>query len=304
MYGYVCAEDSGTKDVVLAVIGGSKINAEDFKAEMKRRGQNLPKSFSTFLQRNALLEEMVRSEMLYASALEAGYDRKPEIVEALKRIMISRFREDMLGPEFSKIKTDDAEIEAYYRQHPEKYMTPQMVRWALIQIAIPQKASDEKKAELLKKAQDARDEALKLDPSTLSFGAVAVQYSDDQATRYRGGDTGSFTAKEGSNRWDKGVIEALFALKTPGEISPVVTAPTGFYIVKLMEKKESAIKPLNEVKDIIRYQILTDKKNKAEQEFYEKLKAQVNVSVNSELLKTMEAPDTGVRLEPPALPGR
>lgn len=133
---------------------------------------------------------------------------------------------------------------------------------------------------------------------------MAVKYSDDQATRYRGGETGSLTTKEGNNGWDKEVIEALSALKTPGEVSPVIATPTGFYIVKLMEKKEGAIRPLNEVKDIIRYQILTDKKNRAEQEFYEKLKAKVNVSVNSELLKTMEAPDAGVRLEPPALPGQ
>ncbi len=303
-YGHVCAEDSGTKDAVLAVIGGSKINAEDFKEEMKRRGHNMPGSFASFQQKEVLLQDMVRSEMLYASALEAGYDRKPEIIEALKRIMISRFREDMLGPEFSKIKTDDAEIEAYYRQHPEKYMSPQMIRCAVIYVAVPQKASDEKRAELLKKAQDARAEALKLDLTTLSFGAVAVQYSDDQATRYRGGDSGLVTAREGSNRWDKEVIEALFALEKPGEISPVVTSPTGFYIVKLIEKKESSIRSLNEVKDIISYQIVTDKRNKVEKEFFEKLKAKVNVSVNSDLLKTIDIPDAGRKLEPPALPGK
>ena len=302
--GYSPAENKSTDYNVLAVIGAETITVENFKSEMVRRGQNLPKSFSTFQQRNALLEEMVRSEMLYASALEAGYDRKPEIVEALKRIMISRFREDMLGPEFSKIKTDDAEIEAYYRQHPEKYMSPQMIRCAVIHVAVPQKASDEKKAELLKKAETARVEAMNLAPAIHTFGEVAVKYSDDQVSRYRGGDAGLVTAKEVSNRWDKEVIEALSALKTPGEISPVVTAPTGFYIVKLMEKKESAIRPLNEVRDIISYQIVTDKRNKVEKEFFEKLKAKVNVSVNSDLLKTIDIPDAGRKLEPPALPGK
>ena len=147
--GYSPAGDSRTDDTALAVIGGSEINVEDFKAEMKRRGQNLSKSLSSFQQRNTLLEEMIRSEMLYAAALKEGYDRRPEILEALKRIIINRFMEDKLEPEYGKIKAEEKEIEAYYQKHPDKYMTPQMVRWALIRIDVPRKASDEKRAELL-----------------------------------------------------------------------------------------------------------------------------------------------------------
>lgn len=302
--GYSLAENNRTDETALAVIGGSTVTVEKFKSEMERRGHNMSGNFTSLHQKNALLEEMVRTELIYAAAIDAGYDRKPEVLAAVKRIITSKFWEDGISSEFLKIKTDDIEIEAYYRQHPEKYMVPQMIRWAVIQIAVPQKATDEKKSELFKRAELARAEALKFDPETLSFGPVAVNYSDDQVTRYRGGETGAITTKENNTYWDKEVIEALFSLKTPGEISPVITAPTGFYILKLMDIKESELKPLEEVKEMIRYQILTDKKIKTEQDFLEKLKSKISVSVNNDLLEKIESPGAGVKLAPPALPGR
>ena len=87
-----------------------------------------------------------------------------------------------------------------------------MVHAALIRIAASPHAVGKDKAELLKRAETARTEALALEPGVPGFGGVAVNYSEDQDSRYRGGDIGWLQAGTIDGRWDRKVSEAVFAL--------------------------------------------------------------------------------------------
>lgn len=288
-------------DEPLAVIGNTQITVGAFKAEMERRGHGLPGSFAKAEQREDLLTEMVRSEEMYASALKEGYDKRPEVLEALKRLIISRYREFNLEPELAKLTVTEDEIKAYYKEHPADFSTPNMVRAAVIQITVPKLAPAGKKAELLKRAESARAEALKLDASMPTFGGVAVKYSDDQVSRYRGGDTGLMKKGEGTYRWDKEIMDTIFSMKKQGEISPVINTEGGYYLVKLVELKESAIRPLDEVRDMVRGHIFFDKKSRIERDYFNRLSSTLKVSINRDLLNSVGPPV--VILQVPALPG-
>lgn len=286
----------------VASIDGEPITVDAFKVEMaRRRGQ-----FGTEEQKKALLDDMVRSEVLYAAARKAGYDQDLEILVQFKRLIANKFIKDHLEPRLAELSVSEAEIEDYYNKHQAVFVTPKKVRAAVIPITVPAAASEEKKSELLDRAKAARAEALEQAQGTPSFGAIAIKYSDDQATRYRGGDIGWMQEKKSRSRWDEEVMTALFSLTEVGEISPVITTTSGHYLVKLMEVRESAPRSLAEAKGWIHHKILNDKKKQVVDDFYKDVGRRVSVTVNEKLVASIKPPadkSSSKPMAPPALPG-
>ncbi len=90
-------------------------------------------------------------------------------------------------------------------------------------------------------------------------------------------------------------------------MSPVIITHSGYYLVKLMERRESSSRPYAAVKERIRHQLLTEKKAQVESEFYEEVKEKVPVRVDRARLEAIEPPMGGTDKEakqPPGLPGQ
>lgn len=283
----------------LAVVGGKSITVEKFKAEMVRQRGEFDAE-----RKEELLNSIVRSELLFAAARTAGYESDPEVIAAVKQAMIGKYLRDNLDPKLGQLQATDQEAEAYYQSHQEEFGRSAMIHSAMIKIALSPKFSAEKKAELLKRAESARAEALALEKGVPGFGSVAVKYSEDQGSRYRGGDLGWLQVGTTDGRFDKKVNDALAALKTAGQISPVITAADGYYIVKLIESKGATVKPFAQVKDGVKYQVVQDKKKKIEDDLIAQLKGQIPVTVNSALLQTVSQTDEVKQAGPPPLPKR
>ncbi|MGQ9584355.1 MAG: peptidylprolyl isomerase [Anaerolineae bacterium] len=73
-----------------------------------------------------------------------------------------------------------------------------------------------------------------------SFAALAERFSEDESSRQQGGDIGWFP--QGLSLLPPEVEEASFALKV-GEVSEVIKAPFGYYIIQVMEA--DAARPLS-----------------------------------------------------------
>lgn len=286
-----------TTAATLAVIGEKSITVDHFRAEMARQRGTFDAE-----RKEELLDNIVRSELIFAAARSAGYESDPVVIAAVKQAMVGKYMRDNLEPKMAKLTATDQEAEAYYNSHQAEFGAAAMIHVAMIKIAVSPKYSAEKKGELLKRAVQARGEALLL--KAPAFGAVAVNYSDDQDNRYRGGDIGWLQAGAEGSRFDKKVSAAIAALRKAGEISPVITAPDGYYLVKLIEAKEASVKPFAAVKDGVRYQVVQEKKQQLEQEFIEQLKGKIPVTVNSSLLQTIAMPAAEKQAGPPALPVR
>jgi len=88
---------------------------------------------------------------------------------------------------------------------------------------------------------------------------------------------------------------------------PLITTADGHYLVKLMETKASAPKPLAAVNAQIRHQLYNQKRARVEKAFYRELKNSVPVRVNQARLEAIELPGvaSGTKSKkPPALPGQ
>lgn len=284
---------------VVATIGSRSITIDDVQTLLEKRSGRP----ATAAEKRQLLEEMVHFELLYSAARKAGYDRDPELLAAFERMVAGQYREKYLRPKLQALTVSDAEIDAYYQKNQQRFTLPRSIRAAVIKIAIPAMASDETRAALWQRAEAARNAALALDPAaTPSFGSVAVEFSSDQVSRYRGGDTGWMRAGLSDGVWPQALLDALQSLTKSGEIAPLLTLDDGYYLYKLIGAKEAAVRPLAEVRGEVYQRVMNDKRAEVEQAFFVALQKSIPVTTNEKLLETIKSPHDGAAQRPPALP--
>ena len=276
---------------VLATVGGQAILLTDYQAELERRGHR----FSRAAAKEELLEELVNSEAVYLRAKEAGFEQRPDIARQIKQFIVHRFIEEQNKSEAAPVS--DKEIADYYHAHPARFTNPARVHFAVIEFGYSPKATEARKDEVRQRAAAVLAEA-----NLSGFTALAQHHSEDQATRYRGGDAGWVSRNENS-RWPSTVIEAAFALEAQGELAPVITTSNGCYLVKLLERKEAGRRPLVEVAEAIRYELALKARQSSQDEFYNAVKADLTIEINQALLNSLPAPSSRPMSTPPALPG-
>jgi parvulin-like peptidyl-prolyl isomerase len=282
----------------VAQVGEQVITLAIFQQELARRENGAPGSYPNLKAKQALLEELIGMEALYKRALAAGYDKDPQIAAAYKRQLVAKYQEDQLA----RVSTGQAtaeEIASYYESEAERFSTAERVQAAIIVIPVSRMASPEKRAALAERATAIRAEALVALPAG-TFGALALKHSEDQASRYRGGDVGWFDVGTTNTVWPGAVMEALFKLARPGDISPVVETSTAFYMVKLVARRPAQKRPLPEVQAGIVYLIQRDKEQQIRDSLGARARQGLAIRVNEALLEKISLPTT-VKM-PPTFP--
>lgn len=278
---------------MVAVVGEAVITREAFQAELGRLG--------VVRSKESVIEEMIRFEALLAKAKAAGYDHDPGVVAGVNRMIAARFQEDQLANQIGpKATVSEEEVRDYYQKNADTFATSERVRAAVICWKMPPKATPEKKSELLARAEAVLAEARKTDAT--GFAGLVQKYSEDQATRYRGGDTGWLRRDERAAHWDAMLIDRVFALAKPGELSPIISTQYGLYIARLMERTPADVLPLDQVKDRIAYAISQERRQRLEEQFFDKMKSGLRIEVNRPVLQSSETPNPVVEKKPPSMP--
>ena len=284
----------------VAVVGGQIITLEHFQNELARRAQSAPGRFAEAGEKQSLLNELIRFEVLHQKALAAGYDKDPQVVANLKRMIVAKYQEDQLA-KLGPPEVTPEDIAAYYQKRQERFGTPEKVRAALIEIKVARTATAEKRAEAATRAEAVLAEARTNASPDGTFGLVAQRHSEHQSSRYRGGDIGWLAVGATNTEWPPAVAEALFKLSQPGEISPVIETPAGFYLVKLTERQAANVRPLQDVKEGVKYLVARQKEQQRQEELYAALKQGINIRINQPLLESISVPTH--ESKPPGVPG-
>ena len=279
---------------IVAVVAGAEIPAEALARELALRMKGGVQAAPTLDRKLDVLESLVREEALFAKAKAAHFEESPEMQAEIRRLVVSRFREKQFTP--PDTAPGAAEVEKFYRENAAKYALAASVRGAVIFSPSPVSATPEKKAEARAHAESVMAEAR----SAAEFSEVVARHSADQATRYRGGELPWLT--RGSQEVDAAVTDALFAMTKPGEFAPLVETPRGFYIAKLLERREAGTRPLAQVEEGIRYELSRRKAELAEREFFTAMKLGLDIQIHREAVEALELP-VEKETAPPSMPG-
>ena len=154
--------------------------------------------------------------------------------------------------DFEKTATvTDAEVEQdYTSRKSESFTDPEQVHARHILLQLPRDADPKKRDEMRERAKAILERLRKGE----DFAAVAMETSEDLATKDKGGDLG-FIAR---GRMEETLENAAFSLK-PGELAEVVETRYGFHIVKAEARREAREKPLDEVREEITKSLRADR---------------------------------------------
>jgi len=285
----------------VATVNGQVIAHDTFVKELARRPAAFAGGQAGSDEKQALLEQLIRFEVLYQKALAAGYDKDPEIVAEIKRMVAAKYLEDQMA-KLGHPKVGDEEVAAYYKTHADRFGGSGKVRVALIELKVPRTAQAERRAEVANLAQALLAEAATNPPADGTFGLLAQHHSEDQASRYRGGDIGWVSVDDTNTVWDPAVMAAILKLKVPEELAPVIETPTAFYLVKLVERRPARARPLPDVKAGIEWLVARERAEQQEQAFYNALKQGLQIRTNHALLEAIPLPAKNPGA-PPAGPG-
>jgi len=141
----------------------------------------------------------------------------------------------------AQVEIGGAEVEAYYKQHPEKFQTPESIEIShvLASATVRHVAAARAAAEAEAHAWHAQIAA------GADFAAVARQHSQCPSGKFNDGYLGAFGRGQFGNDF-VAFEQAVFALQ-PGQISNVLASPVGYHIVKAGKHHPARVLPLAEV---------------------------------------------------------
>jgi peptidyl-prolyl cis-trans isomerase C len=169
-----------------------------------------------------------------------------------------------------KVAVKPEAVTDFYQKNQDKFQQGPRVRASHILIGIPQNADAATKQQAKAKA----DALLKDLKAGKDFAATAKANSQDPGSAPNGGDLGYFEQGQMVPPFE----QAAFALK-PGEMSEVVETQFGYHIIKVAEKQESRVVPLEEAKGQIE-EYLTQQNRHAQTElFVNALRAKAKVEI-------------------------
>lgn len=278
---FLHASDEEAK--VIARIGDRTYTSEDFQRWMELNPEDRQEEVAADDQKKASILKQIITNMVVADvARQQEFDRRPDIKEKLKHVvngfLTLEYIERVVAAGVSLTEED---IKSYYEENIDKFSMQEQVRARYILIKVDAEMDATEKQEARKKAEDILNQVR----NGSDFATLAKEYSQDQASRSRGGYLGWFG--RGSMLPE---FEAAAFGQQPGETGEIVETSRGYYLIKVEERKEGEVKPLEEVRQMIETPLLVEKKREAIKLFVHKAMQDARAEVYVEALQG-QAPD-------------
>ena len=253
------------KGTVLAKINSSVITLEDFNNRIDNFNQMSDDvKIDTFDKKKSFLQTLVQQDLFFQHAASKGLDKDLEIDKAIKEFHKGLTVQKLLSEELTGVGVEAEEIENFYNLTKANYRIPPSIKASEIVISSKETAR-QVLIELLKGSD---------------FAAFAKQYSKAPSAK-NGGQLGWI--KQGDRKVDR-FDEFAFSLDK-GEVSNVFKTPEGYFLVKVEDKKGGELKPISEVWDEVRGELLNFKQNQKIVDMERNLRTTANIELHEELLR-------------------
>ena len=226
-------------ETVLATVGSAEIKQKDVTAIIGRLDPQRAAMYDNEMGRRAILEELVNMELFSLLGAELAVEKDPKFIETMNEVRKDVTRQFAVEAIMKDVAVTDEEIAAYYEKNKENFKVPETVRASHILVA------DEDEMKKVRADLDAG----------MSFEDAARKHSSCPS-KEQGGDLGYFSKEQMVPEFGN----AAYAMKV-GDISaePVKTQ-FGLHLIKLVDKKEASVRPLDEVRAQLTESLLNEKK--------------------------------------------
>ena len=174
-----------------------------------------------------------------------------------------------------KARPTPTEVKDYIQDHPEEFNRPEVIRVRQLLLKVPPKATPSERRQIENQAQALMRQAR----MGADFAPLAQKFSQDSASRDKGGELAEVKRGQHPPEWDK----VAFSLKKE-EVGLAVTKE-GFHLIKLEEVKQSTRLPEAEASSLASRRLLAEKSRHLAQEAAQKARGLLNTTPLAEVAK-------------------
>ncbi len=267
------------EDQDLLRVASQRVIEQKLLAQEARRFGLQPDEQRVAAMMNAAIDQAGGREAL-EMALAAGGSTLAQLEGSFREIELGRvFISKQIRP---TVQISDTEVEEFFRNNEQLFLTDEQVHARHIVIAVDQEADTATVESALARAHQARGRAL----AGEDFAALARELSEGPSAE-TGGDLGFFTR----SMTEEPFAEAAFALQ-PGEISDVVRSRLGFHVIKVEERRPAGVAPLDQAQPRARAILAAQKTGELVGELLKTLSSTAKIEhVDLGLVPPEDAPD-------------
>jgi parvulin-like peptidyl-prolyl isomerase len=238
---------------------------------------------------------MVERFALVAKAERDGIANEYETQRRYETLLIARLRHDSIDTATKQISITDDELNTEYQKRLPEFTRSAIDRFAILFQEADAKSSDTHRDEARKRLEQglAQAEASPATggrgPAASGFGAAAIDFSDDQISRYRGGDIGWVAAGDPLDRIPDQVLEIGRLLKK-GSRSEVIETEGGYYVIQKTDSRPGGARPLEEVAVSLRQKLLREKQQELELTFVADALKSASATIDTSAAKQVDLP--------------
>jgi peptidyl-prolyl cis-trans isomerase C len=235
-------------DTVLAIVNGNPITQTNYDRYLATRPQSAKKD------RNTIIEELIRRELVLQDAIKNGVDKQPDVIDELTTLRENLLVAANLKAVADKISVTDKELRKFYTEHlNELSVTEYKARHILVS------TSEEAKAIIAELDKGA------------DFVELAKKKSKDNSID--GGDLGWFN----SAQMVKPFANAVKNLEKGKYTAQPVKTKFGWHVILNEDTRKTPPPPFEKVEDRIKIALQRVKL----QEYIQHLSAQAKVEIKN-----------------------
>ena len=249
----------------------SEADIERMITLFERKLQRLP----TQQELNGLVEAQIREEILYREALAMGLDRDDTIV---RRRMAQKV-EFMFNDLVDAAEPTDKELQHFLNENPDKFTESSRVSFNHVYLNADKRGDgvNSDAEELLRKLSSDPDGIDAADAGDVfMFGYEFEHQSEHQVSRMFGRE----------------FADALNGLTTGSWQGPV-SSGYGLHLVYIGERQDAWLPPLEEVRDSVLYELMAERREQADQVFYQSLRERYDVIIEQPQRQNMAEIESG-----------
>jgi len=262
-------------DDLVGKMGDVELHSSELKAVLEAQPPEMRRQLATD---PAAMERLVRSELMRKAVLneakQKGWDKRPELQPLIDRardqIVVSSFVGNVAKPADGYPSED--EIKQFYEGNKAQLLAP--AQYQLAQIFLPAaEGTDKAKAEEAKKKIG--ELSAKMGKSGADFAKLAKENSAHKESAEKGGELGWVSEEQMVPE-----IRRAVAGMNRGDVSPPIKSAAGWHLIKLLDKKPAATRPLADIRSQLVVAMRNRKAQDMERAYLEALSIKLPPTIN------------------------